>query len=82
VYCPVVPATADAVLGVTEIETREGAIPLPVRVTSCGLEVPLSRTVRVPVRVPTAPGVKVIEIVQLAAEDKVAGLIGQLLVAV
>ena len=68
-------------MGVTTIETREGAVPLPLNVTSCGLEVPLSTTVRVPDRVPRTLGEKVIEIVQLAAGARVAGLTGQLSVA-
>ena len=38
-------------------------------------------TVSVPLRAPRAPGVKVIEIVQLAAAARVAGLTGQLLVS-
>ena len=75
------PATTEADDGVTAIDTREGAVPVPVSVTNCGLEVPLSTTVRVALRAPRAPGVKVIEIVQLAPAAKVAGLIGQLLVA-
>ena len=65
----------------TAIETREGAVPVPVSVTSCGLEPPLSTTVRVALRAPKAPGVKAIEIVQLAAAARVAGLTGQLLVS-
>jgi hypothetical protein len=67
--------------GVTAIDTRDGAVPVPLRVTSCGLEPPLSATVRVPLRVPSALGVKVIEIVQVPDAASVAGLIGQLLVA-
>ena len=63
------------------METRVGAMPVPVRVTVCGLEVPLSLTVRVALRAPRAPGVNVTEIVQLAPAARVAGLTGQLLVA-
>ena len=65
----------------TAIDTREGAVPVPVSVTSCGLEPPLSATVSVPLRTPKAPGVKAIEIVQLAAAARVDGLTGQLLVS-
>lgn len=75
------PAVTDAVAGATAIDTREGAIPVPVSVTDCGLEPPPSTTVRVLFRDPRALGVKVIEIVQLAAAAKVAGLIGQLFVS-
>src|ERR1700756_2087691 len=71
----------EAVAGVTAIETRGGAIPLPLSVTSCGLEVPLSTIVRVPVRDPSAPGLKDTAIVQLAPAAKVAGLMGQLWLA-
>jgi hypothetical protein len=66
---------------VTAIETNEGAVPVPVRVTSCGLEVPLSATVSVALRTPRALGVNVMEMVQLAPAASVAGLMGQLLVA-
>jgi hypothetical protein len=79
--CWVVPAAMEEVAGVTAIETRAGAVPVPLRVTSCGLEVPLSATVRVPLRAPVAPGVKDIEIVQLAPAARVVGLMGQLLAA-
>jgi hypothetical protein len=41
-------------------------VPVPVKVTSCGLFEALSVIVRVPCLVPNADGVKVIEIVQLA----------------
>ena len=68
-------------MGVTAIETRNGAVPLPVNVTCCGLDVPVSTTVRVPERVPSALGEKVTEIVQVAAGARIAGLTGQLLVA-
>jgi hypothetical protein len=74
------PAAIEAGLGVTAIDTRVGAVPVPESVTNCGLDVPLSVTVSVPDRVPCAPGVNVIEIVQLASTPRVAGLVGQLLV--
>jgi hypothetical protein len=81
VNCCVKPATTEGDAGVTAIETREGEVPVPLSVTSCGLDVPLSTTVRVALRAPRAPGVNVIEIVQLAPAPRVAGLIGQLFVA-
>jgi hypothetical protein len=61
---------------VTAIETNEGAV--PASVTSCGLELPLSTTFKVPDRASTAVGAKTIDIVQVAAA---ARLVGQLLVA-
>ncbi len=54
---------------------------MPLKVTFCGLEVPVSTTVRVPDRLPRAVGENVTEIMQLAAGASVAGLTGQLLVA-
>ena len=42
-------------------------VPVPVRATVCGLPVALSVTVIAPVRAPAAVGVKITEIVQLAA---------------
>jgi hypothetical protein len=80
VNCWVVPAAREEVAGVTAIETRGGAVPVPLSATICGLEVPLSTIVRVPARAPRMPGVKNIEIVQLAPAASVAGLMGQLLV--
>jgi hypothetical protein len=71
----------EAVLGVTAIDSRMGAVPVPVSVTSWGLESPVSTTVSVPFRVPWTLGVKVTEIVQLAPALRVAGLTGQLLVS-
>lgn len=62
----------------TAIDTKEGAVPVPLKATDCGLEVPLSTTVRLPERVPRADGLKIIEIVQVAAAARV---VGQLLVA-
>jgi len=52
VNCCVFAAMIDAVLGVTAIDSRMGAVPVPVSVTSCGLERPVSTTVSVPLRVP------------------------------
>jgi hypothetical protein len=72
----------EGVAGVIAMETREGAVPLPLSVTTCGLEAPLSPIVRVPARDPIALGVKDTEMVQLAPAASVAGLMGQLLVVV
>ncbi|HZW93196.1 MAG TPA: hypothetical protein VFF64_09615, partial [Candidatus Eremiobacteraceae bacterium] len=78
VNCCVYPAATEGVAGVTAIETRIGAVPVPLKATDCGLEVPLSTTVRLPERTPRADGLKIIEIVQVAAAARV---VGQLLVA-
>jgi hypothetical protein len=80
VNCWVVPAAMEELAGVTAIETSRGVIPVPLSVAVCGLEVPLSTIVRVPVRAPTAAGVKDNEIKQLAPAARAAGLTGQLLV--
>ena len=81
VNCSAWPAATDGDTGVTAIETRVGAVPVPLSATSCGLDPPPSATVRVPERVPRVLGLKVTEIVQVAAAARVAGLTGQLLVA-
>jgi len=81
VNCCLAPAVMEELAGVTAIETSGGAIPVPLSVTVCGLEVPLSTIVSVPVRAPRAAGVKDTEIKQLAPAARVAGLTGQLLVA-
>jgi hypothetical protein len=81
VNCCVFATMTEAVLGVTAIDSRIGGVPVPVSVTSCGLESPVSTTVSVPFRVPWRLGVKVTEIVQLAPALSVAGLTGQLLVS-
>lgn len=81
VNCWVMPAATEGLAGVIAIETSGGAVPVPLSVTICGLEVPLSAIVTLPVRDPMAPGVNEIEIVQLAPAASVAGLPGQLLVA-
>jgi hypothetical protein len=80
VNCCVRPAATDGVAGVTAIDTRDGAVPVPLSDTSCGLDLPLSVTVSVPLRAPSAIGVKVTEIVQLAPAASVVGLTGQVLV--
>jgi hypothetical protein len=76
----VLPAAIEDVAGMTEIETSSGAVPVPLNATICGLEVPLSMIVRLPVREPIAAGSNVIEIAQLAPGASVAGLTGQSLV--
>lgn len=48
-------------------------IPVPLRLTVCGLLFPLSVTVSVPVRAPNTAGVKITEIVQLFPELRVEG---------
>jgi hypothetical protein len=80
VNCCVFPAATEAVLGVTAIDWRTGAVPVPVRLASCGLESPLSTTVSVADRVPWTLGVKIMEIVQEPRIGRVTGLTGQLLV--
>ena len=80
VNCWVLPAAIEDVAGVTAIETSSGAVPVPLNATICGLEVPLSTIVRLPVRVPIVVGSNVTEITQLAPEASVAGLTGQSLV--
>ena len=77
VNCWVLPAAIEDVAGVTAIETSSGAAPVPLNATICGLDVPLSTIVRLPVREPIAVGANVTEIVQLAPETSVAGLTGQ-----
>jgi hypothetical protein len=67
---------------VTAIEVSEAAMPVPVKVTCCGLDPPVSVTVNVPDRAPTAAGLKLMEIVQVAAAARVEGLAGQVLVVV
>jgi hypothetical protein len=79
VNCCVAPAIMEGVAGITATETSDGAVPVPVSVTVCGLEVPVSVIVRVPAREPVVLGVKDTEIVQLAPAASVAGLTGQVL---
>lgn len=61
-------------------EVVTGAIPVPPRKAICGLLSPVSVTVNAPVRDPSADGVNVIEMAQLAPAARVDGLEGQLLV--
>jgi hypothetical protein len=57
---------AVALEGESALSAGTGLLPVPVRLTVCGLLLALSVIVRVPVRVPPARGVKVTLIVQLA----------------
>jgi hypothetical protein len=68
--------------GVTAIETRTGAAPVPLTDIFCGLLGPSSVTLIVPFRVPVACGVNVIKIEQVAPAATVAGLSGQFVVLV
>ena len=54
-----------------------GAVPVPLNCAVCGVFWALSLTVRVPVSEPTAWGVKVTEIVQLAPAPSMLGDSGQ-----
>jgi hypothetical protein len=56
------------------------ATPVPLRLTVCGLFVPVSFTVSVPVREPRAVGVSVTEIVHVFPAASVEGLTGHVLV--
>jgi hypothetical protein len=55
----------DGELGVMVIEVNDAAMPIPLRLITCGLLLALAVIVIPPVLVPTAVGVKVILIVQL-----------------
>lgn len=81
VNCCLSPAGTEGEAGVTAIDVSEGATPVPLSATVCGLDVPLSETVRVPERAPMALGLNVTEMVHVAAAARVEGLVGQLLVA-
>src|SRR5437667_1869 len=59
-----------------------GAVPFPLRENICGLPPASSASDSVPVRAPEAVGVKVTLMVQVPPAAKVAGLVGQALVAV
>ncbi len=62
------------------VRLAAGATPVPLRATVCGLSTASSATETVAVRLPVAPGVKVIEIVQLSLTARVAGASGQVFV--
>ncbi len=55
-----------------------GAVPVPVKVTVCGLPVALSVMLTAALRVPVALGTKVTLMVQLAFAARVEGEMGQL----
>ena len=61
-------------------EAVTDAIPVPLRLTVCGLFVPVSLMVSVAARELKAAGVKVTEIVQLFPEPRVDGLTGHVFV--
>jgi hypothetical protein len=63
-----------------EVDTATGAMPVPLRLTICGLFFPVSAMLRDAARDPRADGLKVTEIVQFLPAPSVAGLTGQLLV--
>src|SRR5262249_56388942 len=54
--------------------------PVPLKLTACGLPLPLSVMLTLATRLPVAVGLNVTLIVQLALSASVAGLTGQLLV--
>jgi len=66
--------------GVTVIAVKPDNVPLPLSEAICGLFEALSTTVSVPVRVPSAVGVKLTMIVQPLSFGRVCGAVGQLLV--
>lgn len=70
----------DATAGTTVMADSPDNVPVPLKVAICGLLEALSTTVRVPVRAPSAVGVKVIVIVQPVSFARVCGAIGQLFV--
>ena len=59
--------------GVTKIDDKPVTLPVPDRVSTCGLPETLSAMDIVPVWVPKAVGVKVMEIAQLAPPASVFG---------
>src|ERR1700676_2474461 len=64
-------------VGATKIETKPERVPVPDRLAVCGLPGALSEMDKVPVLVPSAVGVKVTEIAQVAAAPNVLGDNGQ-----
>lgn len=63
-----------------KVTAGAGVVPVPLRVTDCGLFGALSLIVTLALRAPLAPGVKVTLIVQLLPAVNVLGLIGHVLV--
>jgi hypothetical protein len=78
VNCSVVPKAIDGLAGVTAIEVKIAATPLPLSETVCGVLPALSLKLSVPVLVPTAVGENVTDAVQLLPAPSVFGLSGQL----
>ena len=73
-------ATVTVVGAAPSVKSGGGLVPVPVRLTVCGLPPALSVMVKVPVRAPATVGVNVTLIVQVfdpAVAGKVVGLIGQ-----
>src|SRR5438309_288962 len=62
------------------LTTGTGAMPVPLRLTDCGLPVPSSMIPIVAVRLPVAVGAKVTLMTQLTLRARVVGPAGQLLV--
>ena len=80
VNCCCIPVLMAAEAGVTAIADSPVSVPVPLRGTVCGELAALSVTVRMPVRVPSALGVKLTEIVHPLSLASVCGAIGQLVV--
>lgn len=74
--CPVLPKGTEADAGITVIETKESAAPVPVRDTVWGLLFALSLKLSLPDLVPDALGEKLTNAVQLTPAPRVAGLKG------
>jgi hypothetical protein len=77
VNCSAVPAATEGFAGVTAIDTKDAASPVPVREIVCGLSPALSTKINVPDRVPVAAGENVTDTLQLAPTASVEGLKGQ-----
>jgi hypothetical protein len=75
-FCPTIALPKEIVVGVAVT----AATPDPARLTVCGLLLPLSVTVKVPFRAPSAEGVNVTETVQVLPAARVEGLLGQVVV--
>lgn len=66
VNCCVAPVGIEAFAGLTVIEVRPVSFPVPLSGTKAGLVIALSLIVSVPVREPSAEGVNVTPMLQLA----------------
>lgn len=80
VNCCCVPVLIDAAAGATEMADKPDNVPVPLREASNGLFEALVTTVSVPVRVPSAVGVKVTVIVHPLSFGSVCGANGQLFI--